>query len=299
MVWGSIISAAGSVLGGLLQGRQSADNASDIANMNAQLQREFAQNGIRWRVEDAQKAGIHPLYALGAQTTGYQPTVAYDGGGGGLGAGLAAAGQDIGRAIDATRTKDERYVARMEALQLERAELENDKLRSEIARITQQTGPAMPSARLPSAMDGQGDFALPPGSAAPLVGVEVKPVEVPATRVGHPELEAGMFPTVRFHRGLDGGYQPMPPDSPALSDPDITNPFALEWIVRNRILPTIDPKGLGNPPPMSELPPWASHWEWSRWDQEWQPALDTETRGGEGVKTEWRRGRRKWLVPIN
>lgn len=35
------------------------------AKKNAELQREFAQNGISWRVADAKRAGISPLAALG------------------------------------------------------------------------------------------------------------------------------------------------------------------------------------------------------------------------------------------
>lgn len=38
------------------------------------LQREFAQNGIRWRVDDAKAAGLHPLAALGASGSSYSPT---------------------------------------------------------------------------------------------------------------------------------------------------------------------------------------------------------------------------------
>lgn len=37
------------------------------------LQREFAQNGIRWRVDDAKAAGLHPLAALGASSASYSP----------------------------------------------------------------------------------------------------------------------------------------------------------------------------------------------------------------------------------
>ena len=58
-------SIAAPLIGGLFNNRRQ-DQQSD-------LQREFAQNGIRWKVADAEAAGIHPLAALGAQTTPYQP----------------------------------------------------------------------------------------------------------------------------------------------------------------------------------------------------------------------------------
>jgi hypothetical protein len=38
-----------------------------------QYQKDFAQQGVTWRVADAKKAGIHPLAALGANTISYAP----------------------------------------------------------------------------------------------------------------------------------------------------------------------------------------------------------------------------------
>lgn len=38
------------------------------------FQREMAQNGVRWRVQDAIEAGLHPLFALGAQLPGASTT---------------------------------------------------------------------------------------------------------------------------------------------------------------------------------------------------------------------------------
>lgn len=35
---------------------------------NEKMQYDFAQNGISWKVQDAKRSGIHPLYALGAST---------------------------------------------------------------------------------------------------------------------------------------------------------------------------------------------------------------------------------------
>lgn len=65
----SAIAGAASLLGGESANRQAARAARE----QAALQREFAQKGIQWRVADAKAAGIHPLYALGAQTNSYQP----------------------------------------------------------------------------------------------------------------------------------------------------------------------------------------------------------------------------------
>lgn len=48
----------------------------DNFDKNAQLQREFATQTIGWKVKDAQRAGIHPLYALGAATNPASPIYA-------------------------------------------------------------------------------------------------------------------------------------------------------------------------------------------------------------------------------
>lgn len=63
---GGIGAAAGASLGGSLFGGSTGPSASEQFSWNANLQREFAQNSIQWKVQDAIKAGLHPLAALGA-----------------------------------------------------------------------------------------------------------------------------------------------------------------------------------------------------------------------------------------
>lgn len=100
MGWGSIVSAGASLVGGLM-GKKSGEEQQEN---NAALQKEFAQNGIRWKVADAKAAGIHPLAALGAQTQSYTPMVIGDP----MADALANAGQDIGGAINRQQTNQER-----------------------------------------------------------------------------------------------------------------------------------------------------------------------------------------------
>lgn len=130
-----------------------ATGRADQANSD-KLQREFAQNGISWKVEDAKRAGIHPLYALGANTTSYQSSVG--------GSGYASEmGQDISRAIDSTRTADERLSATertLQALQLERSGLENQLLAAQIAKLSNPTPPMAGSDYL---VPGQTSSGLP------------------------------------------------------------------------------------------------------------------------------------------
>lgn len=70
-----------------------------------------------------------------------------------MGPSLAAAGQDVSRAINATRTGKERvdaFTSTMQKLQLQRAGLENDLLASQISKINQAGGnPPMPGALIP------------------------------------------------------------------------------------------------------------------------------------------------------
>lgn len=89
-------------------------------------QKEFAQMGIRWRVEDAKAAGLHPLYALNANLPTYAPSFAMDS----IGPAMAEAGQNIGRAVGAQATANERA---MQALLLR-------KLQAEIAETDARRG---------------------------------------------------------------------------------------------------------------------------------------------------------------
>ncbi len=71
MPWisGAII-AGGAIIGGM-QSNRAADKRQGL---NYEQQKEFAQNAVQWRTEDAQAAGVHPLYAMGASTTSFQPS---------------------------------------------------------------------------------------------------------------------------------------------------------------------------------------------------------------------------------
>lgn len=144
---GEIIGGLGSLVGGLF-GKSSAKKANE---QNIQLQKDFAQKGIQWKVKDAIKAGIHPLAALGANTISFTPSTVGDGG---LAEGIAGMGQGIGRAIDAGRTQGQRdgslqaTIAHetLKGLRLdnEGKAIQNAALASETVRRS-QVGPAIPA----------------------------------------------------------------------------------------------------------------------------------------------------------
>lgn len=146
-LFSGLLSAGSSLLGGIL-GR----------NKEAKTQKEFAQKGIQWKVADAKAAGIAPVYALGAQTHSYTPQSVGD-------MGMGDLGQNIGRAIDSTRSAPQKTAAhnQMTSLALERGGLENELLKTKIAserRLLTQPGtpPARPSN---TNIAGQGDSGVP------------------------------------------------------------------------------------------------------------------------------------------
>lgn len=140
-MWGQII---GSTIGaGLnyLSAKKNRAAQQQMFQQNIDMQREFAQHGIRWKVEDAKAAGIHPLYALGSSTHSYSPQFL---GGSTPANDYAAIGQNLGRAIDATRTRNERTNERLRELSVQRASLENDLLKVQIRNEQTQLPPPMP-----------------------------------------------------------------------------------------------------------------------------------------------------------
>ena len=137
-ILGPIVGAAANLFAGKKQEKANREAAErDIAN-----QREFAQKGVQWKVADARAAGIHPAVALGAQTASFSPIGVGDTGT----QHLAAAGQDLSRAIDSTRTATSRTSAfdqTVQQLTLTKMGLENEYLASQIAKVRSQVGPPM------------------------------------------------------------------------------------------------------------------------------------------------------------
>lgn len=134
------ISAGASLLGGFL-GRESQE---EQRAKNEALQREFAQNSVQWRVADAKKAGIHPLYAMGAPTMSPAVGVQADP----LAASLSSMGQDVGRAMTALNSPAEKFSVTQSALQelqLHNMTLRNEYLAAQIAKLKQPgTPPGVP-----------------------------------------------------------------------------------------------------------------------------------------------------------
>lgn len=241
---GSVVSAVGSIAGGIL----GANSAQNVASMNYEAQKEFAQNGIRWKVEDAKRAGIHPLYALGASTQGYSPTAGYTGDFG-ISDAAAQLGQGYERAQQAKMTKEERDKQDIRDAIQDMAALEdlNQKRRMNDAQIRlanseifrnfalstnalRKTGlpPAMPGG-LGGVIAGQGN-SYATGQTTPEIS------SVVTSEKGTPSVQAGSPPDVRFYRTISGGRAPLPTEE-AGDAMDAALGAGLQWSFRNNLVP--------------------------------------------------------------
>lgn len=195
IVTGALVGAGSSLLGGVL-GRSSSNR---VAREQMAMQREFAQMGIRWKVEDAKAAGLHPLFALGANTPSYSPVQNVDP----MGAALAEAGQSVGRAVASQETVSQRALSEAQlrganAL-ADKHEAEAALARSEIVRRS-QAGPPMPGvSSSESGSAGLGVVQSPPVVQLPpemdIPGqhdvVQIKPSEVTSSASDRPHVAAG------------------------------------------------------------------------------------------------------------
>lgn len=190
-VLGSLISAGGSLLGGLF-GSKSTSSANQ-ANLTAQ--ERAARYGIRWRVEDAEKAGLHPLAALGMTPINISPShvgqdYSY----------IGRMGQDIGRAIASQKTSSEKRIDAIKLLQeeelLKNMKLKNVGLMREVSNVKQISMPSLSTDfydryfNIPGQSNGTGQMSTgEPGS-------QLIPSQIPFQ--SKPGYEAGIAPEERF-----------------------------------------------------------------------------------------------------
>lgn len=138
LIGGALIGGGAALIGGFLGNKQN----KKIAREQMALQREFAQHGLSWRVEDAKAAGLHPLSALGAQLPAYSPVGFQDS----IGPALSEAGQNVGRAVSAQMTSSQRQLQQLALAQAQKGLEETDArialLRSEEFRNMQEANSA-------------------------------------------------------------------------------------------------------------------------------------------------------------
>lgn len=146
-MWAAAIPAIAAVAGSLI-GARSQRNANEA---NEQVQREFAQHGVSWRVADAKAAGLHPLFALSGSGATYSPSAqpVFNG---------AELGQNLSRAASAfsSPTDQELKKAQLEAVQAAttRDYAQASVFASEAKRLEQQSNPPVAQS-FPVSMPGQ------------------------------------------------------------------------------------------------------------------------------------------------
>lgn len=129
---------------GLLGGGINALFNRKANRQNEQAQRDFAQHGVQWKVEDAKRAGIHPLYALGANTTSFSPSYVGDSS---IGNSLQNMGQDVSRAMIAQtdqKTRDIAYETAVKQRTLENMTLDNQIKATQLRKML-EVPPAVPT----------------------------------------------------------------------------------------------------------------------------------------------------------
>lgn len=245
---------AAPLLGGAIGGLLGKDAAKDAATRNADMQDMYARSGIQMRVEDAKKAGIHPLHALGASVPSFSPIHVGDNS---LGQAVSNMGQDIGNAV--YRAQDKSSQAQTIAdLSVKRAGLENQLLEAQIAKLKAVSAPGLPSnSGLPGSLtnSGQGDAYV---LEQPLMRTHSAP--------GLPHQEVGTIPDVGWTQ-TKTGLVPVPSSDVKQRIEDQMIPEAA-WGIRNYLQPFV---GNESPPHKDLLPKGATHWKWNSNFQEYQP----------------------------
>lgn len=152
---------------------------------NIKAQKEFAQHGISWKVKDAIDAGLHPLAALGAQTTSFSPSsIAPDYS---YMEKMGQSGRDIAKHFGPEARSLRKYTELKAAKELEHMDLVNAGLRKDLDG---------------SSNDNVTDHMQDPSK------VIVQPSQ--PTAMGNPGISAGIHPMLKYTMNPQGYIFPTP-----------------------------------------------------------------------------------------
>lgn len=188
---GAGIGAGTDILGGQLAAAQNRQSQ----RFSADLQREFAQHGIQWRVEDAKRAGLHPLAALGMMPASASPMVIGDV----AGEGIAKAGQSIGSAVSQSQDQKALTVANLRLLNSQSDKYDAEKASilfqlSEEKRKAMQSAPALGIRQeTPGNIIPEGQVPNPPVDTGAGY-IEMKPAPILSGKEQYPHIQAGQIP---------------------------------------------------------------------------------------------------------
>jgi hypothetical protein len=243
-------------LGGMMFGRDSggAHIMPNGLTSDQWWQENVARNSMKWRVEGAKEAGIHPLAMLGSSPIQAQGSMI---GGDSAGSWKQDMGQDLARAVSAIMDKDQKKIQK---LNLENAQIDTEMKRLELASK---------KARLnQGGQTGVGISGL----------TTTNPHESTSHAQGHPDKDAGTITSNSYTRLSDGSLQPIPSKDNKEAMEDML-PLEAKWSADNFISPLWSDK---NKPPKQFLPKGAVDWEWSIMTGSYHPV----NRKG---KTPWRK----------
>lgn len=233
---GALIAGGTALLGGALKSGEAnvaQGQSMDMAMNQQAMQMLMAKSGVTMRADDIMNAysrtGLHPLALMGVQAPSYTPVNYVGSAGTSMGDAVSNAGQNLGRAMMATKTIDERdraYIDATRDLALQKGNLEVQLLASNLRRMN-MVGPGMPSMVNPGTIPGQGD-----GPGVNTLGIIRDSFAVDP--VGPKELRA--LPEVGHLSTPGGGLVPVPGKE---AKERIEDDFWAQtgFFVRNNLLP--------------------------------------------------------------
>lgn len=212
--------------------------AEDIERDEKWLER----NSLTNRIQEGMKSGLSLTAAAGVQPSNSM---------------TATVGQDTSH-LNRSQNYDptQKLQARLLQSQINGVELDNLKKAQELEK---PPTPGTPTA---------GDSFMPGGSQGIKGGKRIvdKPMERTASYPGKGHMEAGASNDIGFIKTATG-YAPVPSTDAKQKIED--SPYEFIHFIRNGLMPNFG--SLENQPPLSELPPWANAWKWSKSKQEYQP----------------------------
>lgn len=268
----SALGAIGSVLGGvgsIIGGSKGASSAKSINAAQMQLakeqfdfQKDYVKNRLQWQVEDAQKAGLHPMVAAGLSPASFSPVSAslspidYDW--------VGEAGQSLAYAATKAKTNKQQEQAFQFQQQLGEEQLNGVRLDNElkvmqilgmVAQLN-QTGPAAPDLNGgKNLIGGQNDSPF-----------YISPSEIKAS--SSTGTQAGIPPSVQWYQNPDGSVtRSMSEQAKQANEEDLIN--TVLWHYDNNVVPLSSRYGGQsdsgvNPadyaPPLRLLPKGAKGW---------------------------------------
>lgn len=203
---------------------------------NYDSQKEFAKHGIQWRVEDAQAAGLHPVFALGGGGAAFAPSVAVGGTGSvpSFGRSMASMGQNVSRSAKAGMTEEQRRLQELQELLL-LGQIENAWSQADL-----NAARAEDIRRQPNASNGLGSadpnvaVGLPAAGRNSAAGlINVKPDSPTSYAGSDPAVTAGKRPLWsinRVHSGPGGEWVLPHADTGAESMEAIGEGIAPLWL---------------------------------------------------------------------